>query len=113
LRESQLIETYGACGGSKIMHMKDTLRRAVLNPAFKRFQYLPVLPIGGTARHACAAPPAGDTRRVSHASDTPDAQCARDIGNEKGRHAGTPPLDAETRGSPPTSSRVEVRDLAN
>jgi hypothetical protein len=60
-----------------VVHMKEILRKPVLNPAFKRFQYLPHLPVGGASKRACAAPLAGESRRVSHQSESVDPQCDR------------------------------------
>jgi hypothetical protein len=40
--------------------VKTTVRHSKLNPAFKRFQYLPHPPAGGRGNHACAAPRAAD-----------------------------------------------------
>jgi len=57
--------------------MKEILRRPVLNPAFKRFQYLPHLPVGAAAKHVCAVPPAGEIRGVLRAGDSTDAQRER------------------------------------
>ena len=36
----------------------------MLNPAFKRFQYLPHPPSGGPGKHACAAPHAAEGHRT-------------------------------------------------
>ncbi len=36
--------------------MKPMARRALLNPAFKRFQYLPHLPANSAGKHARPAP---------------------------------------------------------
>jgi hypothetical protein len=68
------VETNCAYTGSKVVHMKDIARKPVLNPAFKRFQYLPHLPVGAAAKHACAAPPSGEIRGVLRACDSTDAQ---------------------------------------
>jgi hypothetical protein len=76
-RDSKLIETNYADAGSMVVHMKEILRKPVLNPAFKRFQYLPHLPIGGASKRACAAPQAGESRRASHQSEAIDPQCDR------------------------------------
>jgi hypothetical protein len=45
--------------------MREILRRPVLNPAFKRFQYLPHLPAGSAAKHGCAAPTGSESRSQS------------------------------------------------
>jgi hypothetical protein len=68
--------------------MREILRRPVLNPAFKRFQYLPHLPAGSAAKHCCAAPTKveprsksdvdanliGERKTDSRAERQPDAQ---------------------------------------
>jgi hypothetical protein len=48
--------------------MKTNLRRPQLNPAFKRFQFLPH-PAVAIPAHACAAPAADDCLRIQ------DARC--------------------------------------
>jgi len=57
--------------------MKQISRRPALNPAFKRFQYLPHVPTGTAAKRECAAPLAGAPRRVSDANSPSDAQFDR------------------------------------
>jgi hypothetical protein len=41
---------------SLLSGVRTTVRQSKLNPAFKRFQYLPHLPACGRGNHACAAP---------------------------------------------------------
>jgi len=56
--------------------MKMTSRTQSLNPAFKRFQYLPHLPPGNSGRRGCAAPVISETFAAER-SDSLDTQPRR------------------------------------
>lgn len=60
---ANLVETRRLVMGSIVESMRDSLRRPVLNPAFKRCQHLPLLAAGTPGKHACAAPVRTEARR--------------------------------------------------
>ena len=56
-----------------MFEMSDTVQKRSLNPAFKRFQYLPHLPARNPATHGCAAPTDAYGRGTMNPASGPSA----------------------------------------